>query len=86
MSKLRKTLRSGNMETSEALKHVEEFAKKFQLVIGSIGFSETGELEKVYLFKSRARSPANSHSTHTRGEASAFIVPSPSEREGLEAR
>lgn len=50
------------METSETLKIVEEFAKKFGLVIGSMGFSETGELEKVYLFKTRAvKSPSNSH-------------------------
>ena len=52
------------METSETLKLVEQFAKQFELVIGSIGFSETGELEKVYLFKSRAKRPAFSHSTH----------------------
>ena len=72
------------METSEALKHVEEFAKKFHLVIGSIGFSETGELEKVYLFKSRAKARDFSHSINPRGEASAFMIPSP--EKGLEAR
>ena len=61
------------MEMTETLKLIDAFAKQFSLVIGSIGFSETGELEKVYLFKSRARSPAFSHSTHTGGGASANI-------------
>lgn len=46
------------METSEILKLVEQFAKQFELVIGSIGFSDKGELEKVYLFKSRTQRPA----------------------------
>lgn len=44
---------------TEAITDVTEFADKYNLTIGSLGFSETGELEKVYLFKSRAKSPAS---------------------------
>lgn len=63
------------MKTQEALAEVEKFTEKFNLVIGSIGFDEDGNLEKVYLFKSRAKARAFSYSPHTGGEASANIIP-----------
>lgn len=63
------------MTSGEILKDIEEFAQKYKLVIGSIGFDENGNLEKVYLFKSRAKARVFSHSPIPRGEASAFIIP-----------
>lgn len=62
------------MITSEALKDVEELAEKYNLVLGSIGFTESGDLEKVYLYKSRAvKSPSGFILSIPRGEASAII-------------
>lgn len=63
------------MIPEEALKKIQEIAKEFQLVIGSIGFDENGNLEKVYLFKSRAKARTFSHSPYTGGEAYANIIP-----------